>query len=69
MKTCLNCEVEIDGKDGENLCPDCEVIQMESERKDDRAKAARIRRRELREVYASLGLKGVRGSLGGVYWE
>lgn len=65
MKVCEKCGIEINGRDGENTCPDCD--------KETRSKARRARAREDREdreyVMESCGLVKVRGALGGTYWE
>lgn len=65
MKVCDMCGDEIDTKDGDNTCQSCE--QAENNRK--KKQAARIKRKERDSVMESLGLKKVRGALGGVYWE
>jgi DNA-directed RNA polymerase subunit RPC12/RpoP len=62
MKVCQRCGAEIDTKDGENLCQDCE------RRRISRKKAAQ-RRREIDDVMDSLGLVKVRGAMGGTYYE
>jgi uncharacterized Zn finger protein (UPF0148 family) len=61
MKVCEKCSVGIDGKDGENLCPDCEAGKKKREN-------AAKRRRERDDVMRSLGLKKVR-AMGGTYYE
>lgn len=58
MKVCGKCLNEFDGKDGENNCGKC---RRNSKRRSQRA--------ELKAVYESLGLKRVRGALGGTYFE
>jgi NMD protein affecting ribosome stability and mRNA decay len=61
MKVCERCGVEIDTRDGDNLCRDCD---------DGRKRAKRRAARKAREaVLRSLGLTKVRGALGGTYWE
>lgn len=62
MKVCEKCGAEIYTKDGDNRCENCEVGSS----KRNRSKQLRKQREE---VYASLGLTKVRGSLGGTYWE
>lgn len=47
---------------------DIRIAQLEARRRE-RNERARIRRREITEAYRSLGLKRVRGNLGGTYWE
>jgi len=70
MKFCRRCGVEISTPDGVNFCDSCQSM---SDRQDKLAKRkrqqARARRRERAEVMRSLGLKRVRGALGGEYWE
>lgn len=62
MKVCERCEAEYDGKDGDNECRDCEEGRIK------RAKANRLRR-ERHAMLTGLGLKCVKGALGGVYYE
>jgi tRNA(Ile2) C34 agmatinyltransferase TiaS len=62
MKFCEICMEEIDGKDGENRCPKCEE-------KATRTRAKKRQRNIRHQVLTDLGLKRVRGSLGGVYYE
>ena len=63
MKVCAACGIEIDVKDGINHCnqPEC--------KRQRRNKKQRELRRERDDLMASLGLKRVRGALGGVYYE
>lgn len=61
MKVCEKCGVEIFTKDGDNRCRDCD---------EGRHKAkAKANRQARDEVMRSLGLKKVKGALGGTYWE
>lgn len=62
MKFCELCGTEIDVKDGENRCAQCE-------HKSKRNAKARANRRARHDVLTSLGLVRVRGALGGVYYE
>ena len=64
MKVCEVCGEEIGGRDGDNLCRQCE----DQERVRVRGKRAQAKR-EREECLRSLGLVKVRGALGGVYWE
>lgn len=64
MKVCSRCGVEIFTRDGENRCSDCE-----NERKKLNRKKAAARRRAMDDVMDSLGLKKVRGAMGGTYYE
>ena len=66
MKVCEKCGDEIDGKDGENICPSCEQAL---ERGKLRTKVKAQQRRERDDVMRSLGMVKVRGELGGTYWE
>lgn len=67
MKFCEVCLAEIDGaKDGENRCPECKEIET---LKKHKRRMASVRNRERHELLTSLGLKRVRGALGGVYYE
>ena len=65
MKVCEVCGEEIDGKDGENLCPVCE------DRNEISKKAVRKsrNRKAMDEAMRSIGMVKVRGALGGTYWE
>lgn len=65
MKFCEKCGVEVDTKDGENLCRECD----DAEANGKRIAGAKARRREREEALKSLGLVKVRGALGGTYWE
>ena len=66
MKVCQRCGVEIDTRDGENLCRDCDGS---SDRKKVSRKKATQRRREMDDVMDSLGLVKVRGAMGGTYYK
>jgi hypothetical protein len=61
MKVCKRCGVEIDTKDGDNLCRAC------NDGKRPRKKGLSKKGRE--ETLRSLGLVKVKGALGGTYWE
>ena len=62
MKVCKRCGTEIDTRDGDNLCYDCHHRRIKS-------KEAARRRHEIDDVMDSLGLKKVRGAMGGTYYE
>lgn len=62
MKVCEVCGEEIATKDGENRCPKCEDGAT-------KRKEAAKRRKERDDVMRSLGMKKVRGAMGGTYWE
>ncbi len=64
MKVCSRCGAEISTRDGENLCQDCEC-----KRKKISHKRAAHRRQAMDDVMDSLGLKKVRGAMGGTYYE
>lgn len=64
MKVCEVCGVEIDTRDGENRCSDCE-----SDRPRKTKKQRRSNRRMMDDAMSSLGLVKVRGAMGGVYYE
>ena len=64
MKFCTTCGVEIDTRDGENMCPACDAGL--TAKKKAAAKEARAAREE---ALRSCGLKKVKGALGGTYWE
>jgi len=65
VKVCEECGVEIGGRDGENVCPDCD----RKTRKAARRARARANRKAREDVLRSCGLVKVRGALGGTYWE
>ena len=70
MKSCERCGDEISTKDGENLCCHCFDNEfIEPKRRARHNAMARARRKERDDVLDSTGLKKVRGSMGGVYWE
>lgn len=70
MKVCLKCGNEISTRDGENLCSDCETAEMsDMETRRKRNTKARRNRKAINDVMESLGLKRVRGAMGGVYYE
>ena len=60
MKVCEKCGVEIFTKDGDNRCQPCE---------DGKRKKTRARRSLMDAVAREMGLKKVRGALGGTYYE
>lgn len=62
---CQECGDEIDGLDGDNLCRKCDDAAANGKRRV----RARQMRKERHDVLTSLGLKRVRGALGGVYYE
>jgi len=62
MKFCEKCGVEIDGKDGENMCQSCEDGKRLSAKR-------RQAKKDREDALRSCGLVKVRGALGGVYWE
>jgi uncharacterized Zn finger protein (UPF0148 family) len=62
MKCCEKCGDEIATKDGENQCAECD-------KKAKRNKKARDRRRAMDAAMDSIGMKPVRGALGGRYYE
>jgi hypothetical protein len=61
MKVCGQCGMEIDTRDGDNLCQACD------DGKRPRKKGLSKKKRE--ETLRSLGLTKVRGAMGGTYWE
>lgn len=73
MKVCEVCGAEIETKDGENRCEECEMllgsprsmIRTDAQRLAARRKARRERDQAMRDC----GLVKVRGALGGTYWE
>lgn len=65
MKVCEVCGEEIFTKDGENSCETCEG---QVKRAAARARQ-NVARKERDAVLKSLGLKKVKGSMGGTYWE
>lgn len=70
MKVCELCGEEISTRDGENRCPGCEEDYGERSRKvKERNARRRQQRRERDEALRSVGLRKVRGAMGGVYWE
>ena len=70
MKVCETCGEEIDTRDGENECTGCDNTNGDTNDKAKKARErAKKRRRERDEVMRSLGLKKVKGSMGGTYWE
>ena len=66
MKACEHCGIEIDTRDGDNLCPECDHRLAMGKRRTRKAKA---RRREIDSIMRDLGLVKVRGALGGTYYE
>lgn len=65
MKVCNTCGIEIDTKDGENRCQQCE----EQAASGKRSTKVKRHRREIDSVMRDLGLVKVRGAMGGTYWE
>ena len=66
MKVCENCGREINTKDGENTCSQCDtVLSPQNPRRSCRQRA----KKERESVYELLGLTKVKGAMGGVYWE
>ena len=65
MKVCETCGTEISTKDGENLCTKCEELSSTHTKRISRKRI----KQERESVYETLGLKKVRGAMGGVYWE
>lgn len=68
MKVCAKCGEEISGKDGDNLCPACDMQDALDAPRKARVKANRSRRAR-DQAMRDLGLVRVRGNCGGVYWE
>ena len=64
MKVCERCSVEIDTRDGDNMCAACDDVEHGL-----RAIAKSARRKEMDRAMRDLGLVKVRGALGGTYWE
>jgi hypothetical protein len=58
---CKGCKAEFDGG------PDCTNCQ--ERKRYERNRRERLARKAKKEVYESLGMVKVRGSLGGTYWE
>ena len=65
MKVCENCGIEIYTRDGENECRQCDGADI----KTRRAQRQKMQRKARHEAMLSLGLKRVRGALGGTYYE
>lgn len=65
MKVCEKCHTEIDTKEGENACPQCDG----QERRVSKPRKKRTSRKDMDSLMASLGMKRVRGALGGTYYE
>lgn len=67
MKVCQNCGIEIDGRDGDNLCRVCdENLAFGRKRRNSKARKA-CKARE--QAMLDCGLAKVRSALGGAYWE
>ena len=64
MKFCKTCGCEIDTRDGDNRCLECEEITSKK-----RLASARRARKLREQALRDLGLVKVRGALGGTYWE
>ena len=70
MKVCERCGDEIVTRDGENRCPACDDADgCASQKAAERRKRAREARRMRDEAMRALGLRKVRGAMGGTYWE
>ncbi len=65
MKVCNICEDEISTRDGVNVCAKCEETETSRAKRQCRAN----QRKAKEDVLRSIGLKKVRGALGGIYWE
>ena len=65
MKVCNKCGIEIDGKDGDNYCPNCDSDAPPPKVKKTKA----LSRKAREEVMRDLGLVKVKGALGGTYFE
>ncbi len=63
MKVCNGCGDEIDTPDGVNHCDNCDKPTPKKRQQ------ARRRRSIMDEVADELGLKKVRGAMGGTYYE
>lgn len=68
MKVCNRCSQEHDGLDGDNLCRECMDLD-DAPKGSPKRKAARLSRKVRDSIADSLGLKKVRGALGGTYYE
>jgi len=65
MKFCVCCGIEIDTRDGDNLCAACGSGAVKGKRRV----RARAMRKARHAVLTSLDLTRVRGACGGVYYE
>lgn len=65
MKVCGICGDEISTPDGENICVQCAETERQWVKRQQRAN----QRKDREDALRSLGLKKVRGVLGGTYWE
>ena len=66
MKVCENCGVEIDTRDGDNLCRKCDNCETDKQLANRRRYQCR---KDREQAMRDCGLTKVRGALGGVYWE
>jgi uncharacterized Zn finger protein (UPF0148 family) len=69
VKLCENCSTEIDGRDGENHCPACDLALADKNRTALKRERARQNRRAREQALRDLGMVKVRGAMGGTYWE
>lgn len=67
MKVCSLCGDEISTRDGENRCAACEKAIADAD--FAKARKRKEQRKDRDDVLRSLGLKKVRGAMGGTYWE
>lgn len=65
MKVCEVCGKEISTRDGDNTCSQCEELEQSRINRISRKRT----KSERESVYKLLGLKKVRGAMGGTYWE
>lgn len=65
MKVCEVCGREISTKDGDNTCSQCTPLEGAAIRRVSRKRI----KKERENCYKLLGLKKVRGAMGGTYWE
>jgi len=65
MKTCEKCGIEIDTRDGENLCRACDDAAANGKTR----KGARKQRNMYHQAMLDCGLVRVKGACGGIYYE